>query len=176
MLLIATLKDYIGMPPDAADTIAELCLNAAKSKARAADIPDFQNNAHYDLFLCALASCWYDNRGMTFAGNGNVSAQENAQKLINSFVLELRYAEEDEALLTITAGEDTIVSVVDSDGNEYEDGAAIIVGTVLTITVTAGEGYALSTFTVNNVDAESPYEHTVSGDVNIATAATEEGE
>ncbi len=95
MLSITTLKDYLGMPPDAADTIAELCLNAAKSKTRTAGIPDYQNNAQYDLFLCALASCWYDNRGMAFAGNGSTSAQENAQKLINSFVLELRHAGED---------------------------------------------------------------------------------
>ncbi len=97
MLTIASLKDYLGMPPDASDTIAELCLNAAKSKCRTADIPDFQNNAQYDLFLCALASCWYDNRSLTFAGNNSASAQESAQRLINSNVLELRYAKEDPA-------------------------------------------------------------------------------
>ena len=95
MLSVSTLKEYLGMPPDAADTIAELCLKAAKTKTRAAGIPDFQNNAQYDLFLCALASCWYDNRGLTFAGVASVSAQENAQRLINSHVLELRYAGED---------------------------------------------------------------------------------
>ncbi len=95
MLQITTLKEYLGMPSDASDTIAELCLKAAKSKCRTADIPDFQNNAQYDLFLCALASCFYDNRGCTFAGSASVSAQENAQKLINSFVLELRHAVED---------------------------------------------------------------------------------
>ncbi len=93
MLSITTLKDYIGMPPDAADTVAELCLNAAKSKSRAAGIPDYKNNAQYDLFLCALASCWYDNRGMTFVGAS--ANPENAQMLINSFVLELRHAGED---------------------------------------------------------------------------------
>ena len=174
MISIITVKEYLGMTPDAADTIAELCLKAAKSKCKAAGIPDFQNNAQYDLFLCALASCWYDNRGLTFAGNGNASAQENAQKLINSFVLELRYAEEDEALLTITAGTNTTVSVIDSDVVEYVDDAAMTVGTVLTITATADDGYTLSTFTVNDEAAVSPYEHTVIGDVTIVTAATEE--
>jgi hypothetical protein len=175
MLEISTLKEYLGMPPDAADTIAELCLKTAKSKCRTADIPDFQNNAHYDLFLCALSSCWYDNRGLTFAGNGNASAEDNARRLVNSFVLELRYAEEDKAYLAITAGENTTVSVFDSDSNVYEDGADFVVGTVLTITATADDGYTLTTFTVNDVTAVSPYVHTVSGDVTIVTAATEEG-
>jgi len=92
---IEKVREYLGMPPDAPDAVAQMCLDAAKSKARAAGIPDYQNNAQYDLFLCSMASCWYDNRGMVFAGNTNVSAQENAQKMINAFVLELRYAGED---------------------------------------------------------------------------------
>jgi hypothetical protein len=67
-------------------------LNAAKSKARAAGIPAFENNAHYDLFIMALAAMYYDNRGMTFQDPADAA---NAQRMIDSFVLELRYGDED---------------------------------------------------------------------------------
>lgn len=94
MVGLSTLKDYIGLPPNVSDEIAQLCLDAAKSNARAAGIPDYKNNKQYDLFLCALASCFYDNRGMAFVGDA--SAQESAQRMINAFVLELRNAGEDD--------------------------------------------------------------------------------
>lgn len=97
MLTITALREYLNLPPDAEDSVAELCLNAAKSKARTAGIPDYQNNAEYDLFLCALAACWYDNRGMRYIASGSTAtAEEAVQKMINSFVLGLRHAEEDE--------------------------------------------------------------------------------
>ncbi len=67
-------------------------LNAAKSKAKAAGIPVFGNNAQYDLFIMALAAMYYDNRGMVFDDPQNEQAARN---MVNSFVLELRYAEED---------------------------------------------------------------------------------
>ncbi len=95
MLTVETLREYLNLPPDEGDAIAELCLNAAKSRAKAAGIPDYQDNAQYDLFLCALAGLWYDNRSLRFVGNGDAGAQESAQKMINSFVLSLRYAGED---------------------------------------------------------------------------------
>ena len=72
----------------------DIYLNAAKSKAKAAGVPAFNNNAQYDLFIMALAAMYYDNRGMTFQ---NPADAANAQRLIDSFVLELRYAEEDPA-------------------------------------------------------------------------------
>lgn len=93
MVGIQTLREYMNLPPDAEDGIAQLCLDAAKSKAQAAGIPDFQSNAAYDLFLCALAACYYDNRALQFTGNA--AAQESAQRMINAFVLELRHAKED---------------------------------------------------------------------------------
>ena len=97
MVEIKTLREYLNMPPDMNDDIASLCLNAAKSKARAAGIPEFQNNAQYDLFLCALSGLWYDNRNMCFVGTGgNTSVEKAARDMINSFVLELRYAEDDQ--------------------------------------------------------------------------------
>ena len=91
MVTIQHLREYLALPPDAPDTIADICLKAAKSKARTAGIPDFQNNKQYDMFLCALASCWYDNRGLTYS---NEYSDEAAQRLINAFVLELRCAED----------------------------------------------------------------------------------
>lgn len=67
-------------------------LNAAKSKARAAGIPAFESNAQYDLFIMALAAMYYDNRGMAFQDPADAA---NAQRMIDSFVLELRYGDED---------------------------------------------------------------------------------
>ena len=66
-------------------------LRAAKSKAKAAGIPVFENNAQYDLFILALAAMYYDNRAMTFQDPADAA---NAQRMIDSFVLELRYAED----------------------------------------------------------------------------------
>lgn len=178
MVTIQHLREYLALPPDAPGTIADMCLKSAKSKARAAGIPDYQNNKQYDMFICALAACWYDNRGMTFQ---NAYNDEAAQRLINAFVLELRYAGEDETpetyALTITQGENTTVTVKDSDGNEHENGADIGVGTVLIITAKAAEGHTLSTFTVNETASTSPMVHTVVGAVSIVTEAmVEEGE
>lgn len=69
-------------------------LAAAKSKAKVAGIPAFENNAQYDLFIIALAAMYYDNRGMTF--EEQEQGEQAARNIINSFVNELRYAEEDE--------------------------------------------------------------------------------
>ncbi len=77
--------DYLTIPVD-------VYINAAKSKARAAGIPVFESNAQYDLFIMALAAMYYDNRGMTFQ---NPADAANAERMINSFVLELRYGDED---------------------------------------------------------------------------------
>lgn len=98
MVTIEDVRDYLNPPPDTDSGVIQKYLDAAKSKARAAGIPDFKNNAQYDLFLCALTGCWYDNRNFGFIGSGNrgtSNAEANARSLINSFVLELRYASED---------------------------------------------------------------------------------
>jgi len=70
----------------------DVYLQAAKSKARAAGIREYTNNAQYDLFIMALAGMYYDNRAMTFQ---NPADAANAQRMIDSFVLELRYGDED---------------------------------------------------------------------------------
>lgn len=90
------LAEYLHLPPDEATNL-ETFLAAARSKARTAGIPAFENNAQYDLFLLALAANYYDNRGMAYAGSYQATAEENARRICNSFVLELRYAQEDEA-------------------------------------------------------------------------------
>lgn len=97
---VVTLSEY-GITADEEETEitvdyltinVDAYLNAAKSKARAAGIPAFESNAQYDLFILALAAMLYDNRGMTFQ---NPADAANAQRMIDSFVLELRYGDED---------------------------------------------------------------------------------
>lgn len=88
------LREYLRLPPDSTEDLSGY-LAAARSKSRTAGIPDFQNNAQYDLFILALASMYYENRGMAFSGSYQATAEENARRLVNSFVLELRYASED---------------------------------------------------------------------------------
>lgn len=89
----ADLAGYLRLPPDDAGEL-DIYIAAAKDKARTAGIPDFKNNSQYDLFILSLSAMYYDNRGMAFSGSYQATAEENARKLINSFVLELRYAED----------------------------------------------------------------------------------
>lgn len=88
------LREYLNNPPDNKESL-ERYLSAARSRARGAGVPEYKNNANYDLFILALAASEYDNRGLSFSGSYQATAEENTRKLINSFVLELRYAGED---------------------------------------------------------------------------------
>lgn len=90
----ADLAEYLHSPPDCKEDLTHY-INAAKSKARAAGIPDYKHNAQYDQFILALAAMLYDNRGMSFSGSYKATQEDNARKLINAHVLELRYAGED---------------------------------------------------------------------------------
>ncbi len=74
-------------PVDESEDLSKY-LAAARSKARSAGIPDFSHNAQYDMFLLTLATMYYDNRGMVTDG-------ADMQKMVDAFVLELRYATED---------------------------------------------------------------------------------
>lgn len=91
---VEQLREYLRLPPDSTENLTGY-LAAAKSKARAAGIPEYAANAQYDMFIYALATYYYENRGMAFTGSYQATAEENARKLINSFVLELRYSDED---------------------------------------------------------------------------------
>lgn len=91
MVSTAGLAAYLRLLPDDTEDLS-LYLNAAKAKAAAAGIPEL-DNTQYDLFLYSLAALYYDNRGMSFAGTYQGTAEENARRMINAFVLELRYSE-----------------------------------------------------------------------------------
>lgn len=97
MVTVENLKKYLNLPPDADDSQLTMWLNAAKSDARSAGVPEFQNNAQYDLFICSLAGWYYDNRGMSVSGSYQATALETMQNIKNAFVLQLRYATEDDA-------------------------------------------------------------------------------
>lgn len=95
MVTLEDFREYSGIPPDLPDGKIKRYLDAARSKARTAGVPDFQDNAEYDLFLLALADHFYNNRGMAYSGSYQATAQATAQAMIDSFVLTLRHARED---------------------------------------------------------------------------------
>ncbi|MGI6156587.1 MAG: head-tail connector protein [Enterococcus lemanii] len=88
---IQTLSKYLGLMPDEDTTIAGLALNAAKAKAKAAGVCERKNDPYYDLFIYALAGAWYDNRNISTPGLATQAGAEAMQRLVNQFVLELRY-------------------------------------------------------------------------------------
>ena len=93
---VERFRSYLNLPPDSTEDLS-LYITAAKDKARAAGIPDYTDNAQHDLFIYALAAMYYDNRGFAFTGSYQAAAEENARRLFNSFVLELRHGRKQEA-------------------------------------------------------------------------------
>jgi len=91
---IEELREYLRLQPDSSENLS-VYLDAAISKARAAGVPYYSYNAQYDLFILALAAMYYDHRGMGFSGAYQATAEENARRMINGFVLEVRHAGED---------------------------------------------------------------------------------
>ena len=91
---VEALKSYLRLPPDSDEDLSGY-IAAAESKMRAAGVPPYSNNAQYDLAIKAMAAMYYDNRGLAFSGTYQATAEENARKMINSFVLELRHSGED---------------------------------------------------------------------------------
>lgn len=88
-------RAYLNPPPDITDAQLKIWLDAAKSEARTAGVPEFSHNAQYDLFIYALATWQYDNRGLQVSGTYQATALETKQRITNSFVLQLRHANED---------------------------------------------------------------------------------
>ena len=86
------LAGYLRLPPDSTEPL-EMFLSAARAKACAAGIPEFENNAQYDLLLLSLAGFYYENRSLGFSGVSQV-AEVSMRRLLNSFVLELRHSED----------------------------------------------------------------------------------
>ena len=89
--MATTTADLAAYLRTATDSGLQPYLDAARSKARAAGIPDYEHNAQYDLFILALAAMYYDNRGM----GTPLADPAKAQRMIDAFVLELRHAGED---------------------------------------------------------------------------------
>lgn len=90
-------QEYLNPAPDTTDAQLESWLASAKSEARTAGVPDFKNNAQYDLFIMSLAAWYYDNRGLQVSGTYQATALETKKRMVDSFVLQLRYATEDPA-------------------------------------------------------------------------------
>lgn len=88
-----SLHEYLGNPPDSSEDLT-MYINAAKAKAKAAGVPDFKNNAHYDMFIHELAAHFYENRGLSVSGSYQATAEETTRKITNAYVLELRYAKD----------------------------------------------------------------------------------
>jgi hypothetical protein len=88
---VETLRRYLRLPSNDTEDLTGY-LAAAQSKARTAGISAFAHNAQYDMFLHSLAAMYYDNRGMEPDNPASAAAME---RMISSFVLELRYADED---------------------------------------------------------------------------------
>lgn len=95
MVTIADFREYLNPTPETTDKQLEMWINAAKSEARTAGVPEYKNNAQYDLFIYALGAWYYDNRGMQVSGTYQATALETKQKITNAFVLQLRHAGED---------------------------------------------------------------------------------
>lgn len=100
------LREYLGLNPDTSGDVLDLCLAAARSFARDAGIPEYANNAQYDLLICAIAGNWFDHRSLTFAGTYTASSEENMRRMLNAFVLQLRHATEDPQKEPESEGED----------------------------------------------------------------------
>ena len=90
MITVDRLRRYLRLPPDDTEDL-EGYLLAAKAKARSAGIPDFQDNAMYDQFLLQFAGLLYEARSM----DTDAADPAKVQMLLNSYVLPLRYSEDD---------------------------------------------------------------------------------
>ena len=86
MVSKADLASYLSLNPDSTEDLTGY-LSAAKSFAKTAGIPSFIYNALYDEFILALAGHMHDNKSL--------SRDEKNDAIINSYVLMLRYGEED---------------------------------------------------------------------------------
>lgn len=95
MVTVWDLRDYLNCSPDTTTASLQMWLDAAKSEARSAGIPDFKHNAQYDLFICSLVGWYYDNRGLQVSGSYQATQRETMQKMKDAFVLQLRHATED---------------------------------------------------------------------------------
>lgn len=123
-----------------------------------------------ELTITAEAGTGYDLSTFTVGG---VTKTSTTTHTITADVEVVTEAALKTYTLSITQGENTIVTVTDEDEEPVLHGATISHFDVLTITATADEEYTLSTFTIDAEDATSPAEHVVDDNVAIVTAATQ---
>ena len=114
MVTVWGLREYLNCSPDTTTASLQSWLDAAKSEARTAGIPEFKHNAQYDLFIYSLASWYYENRGLQLSGSYKATQRDAMQKMKDAFVLQLRYATEDP--------EEDAASSEDSADEGQEDG------------------------------------------------------
>lgn len=114
MVTVWGLREYLNCSPDTTTSSLTTWLEAAKSEARTAGIPEFKHNAQYDLFIYALASWYYENRGLQLSGSYQATQRDAMQKMKDAFVLQLRHATEDP--------EEEDSSDGDSEEGSQEDG------------------------------------------------------
>ncbi len=75
------------------DPEMEAYLNAAVAWCSNAGVPYRANDPLYDLLILKIAAQEYDNRGLGFAGTDTRTSEETRQRMLNSFILNLRYAQ-----------------------------------------------------------------------------------
>lgn len=89
MVTVSDLTTYLKLNPDATEDLTGY-IAAAHTRARTAGIPSFSHNALYDQFIKELAGYMHDNRAL-----GASESESGVQNIINSYVLQLRYSDED---------------------------------------------------------------------------------
>lgn len=85
------LKRYLRVQTDSEEELTEY-LYAAIAYCRNGGVAYREDDPLYDLLIYKLAAQEYDNRGLSAAGTDMRSAEENRQRMLNSFMLNLRYA------------------------------------------------------------------------------------
>lgn len=87
----AAAEETAAQPADS-DPELEAYMNAAVAWCANAGVPYRANDPLYDLLILKLAAQEYDNRAMGNMAGEPDKAEEARQRMLNSFVLNLRYA------------------------------------------------------------------------------------
>lgn len=122
-----------------------------------------------ELTISATASTGYNISTLTVNGEAFVSGTTHT--VIGNVVIAAT-AVPQTFDLTITAGENSTITVLSGETPVTAGTDVIAYDEVLTITATAGEGHTVSTLTVNGEAFTSGTTHTVTGDVAVVSVAT----
>lgn len=85
------LKTYLRIPPDSTEDLSAY-LEAAIAWCTNAGVTPRYADPLYDLLILKLAAQEYDNRAMGNMAGEPDKAEEARQRMLNAFVLNLRYA------------------------------------------------------------------------------------